>query len=55
MNRPFGEVDIERRMYIVNGWDTKFLVKNNKIYYGEGLFNADSWDFYNSDLAIYNE
>ena len=53
MDRPYGEVDTERRMYVVDGWDTKFSVKNNKVDYGEGLVDADSWEFYNSDLVTY--
>ena len=53
LDRPYGEVDTERRMYVVDGWDTEFSVKNNKVDYGEGLVDADSWEFYNSDLVTY--
>ena len=55
MDRPYGEVDTNRRMYVVDGWDTKFSVKNNKVDYGEGLIDANSWEFYNSDDVTYLE
>lgn len=53
MDRPYGEVDTNRRMYVVDGWDLKFSVKNNKVDYGEGLIDANSWEFFNSDLVTY--
>ena len=53
MDRPYGEVDTNRRMYVVDGWDTQFSVKNNKVDYGEGLVDANSWEFYNSDDVTY--
>lgn len=53
MDRPYGEVDTNRRMYVVDGWDLKFSVKNNKVDYGEGLIDANSWEFYNSDYVTY--
>jgi hypothetical protein len=53
MDRPYGEVDTNRRMYVVDGWDLKFSVKNNKVDYGEGLTDANSWEFFNSDLVTY--
>ena len=55
MDRPYGEVDTSRRMYVVDGWDMKFSVKNNKVDYGEGLIDANSWEFFNSDLVTYLE
>ena len=55
MDRPYGEVDTNRRMYVVDGWDMKFSVKNNKVDYGEGLIDANSWEFFNSDLVTYLE
>ena len=55
MDRPYGEVDINRRMYVVDGWDLKFSVKNNKVDYGNGLVDANSWEFFNSDLVTYLE
>ena len=54
MDRPYGEVDTERRMYVVDGWDTEFSVKNNKVDYGEGLI-ADSEEYYNSDSVTFLE
>ena len=53
MDRPYGEVDTNRRMYVVDGWDLKFSVKNNKVDYGNGLIDANSWEFYNSDYVTY--
>ncbi len=55
MDRPYGEVDPNRRMYVVDGWFSDFSVKNNQVDYGEGLIPADSWEFYNSDDVIYLE
>ena len=55
MDRPYGEVDTNRRMYVVDGWDLKFSVKNNKVDYGEGLVDANSWEYFNSDLVTYLE
>jgi len=55
MDRPYGEVDTNRRMYVVDGWDMKFSVKNNKVDYGNGLIDANSWEFFNSDLVTYLE
>jgi len=31
MDRPYGEVDTNRRMYVVDGWDLKFSVKIIKL------------------------
>ena len=55
MDRPYGERDKEKRMYIVDGVDTKFYVKNNRVDYGEGLINANSEEYYNSDSVIFLE
>ncbi len=55
MDRLYGEVDTSRRMYVVDGWYSDFSVKNNLVDYGEGLVEADSWEFYNSDYVTYLE
>lgn len=53
MDRSYGEIDTKRRMYVVDGWDLKFSVKNNKVDYGSGLVTAKSWEYYNSDYVTY--
>ena len=53
MDRPYGEIDTGRRMYVVDGWDLKFSVKNNKVDYGSGLVEANSWEYFNSDYVTY--
>lgn len=55
MDRPYGEIDTSRRMYVVDGWYSDFAVKNNRVDYGEGLVDADSWEYYNSDYVTYLE
>ena len=55
MDRPYAEVKTRKRMYLVDGVDAKFSVKNNKVDYGEGLLDANSEEFYNSDSVIYLE
>lgn len=55
MDRPYGEVDTSRRMYVVDGWYSDFSVKNNMVDYGQGLVEANSWEFYNSDYVTYLE
>jgi hypothetical protein len=55
MDRPYGEENTNRRMYVVDGWDLKFSVKNNKVDYGSRLIDANSWEFYNSDFVTYLE
>ena len=55
MDRPYGEVDTNRKMYVVDGWNMKFSVKNNKVDYGEGLIDANSGEFFNSKLVTYLE
>ena len=53
MDRPYGEIDTSKRMYVVDGWNMKFSVKNNKVDYGEGLIDANTAEFYNSRLVTY--
>ena len=55
MDRPYGEVDTNKKMYVVDGWNMKFSVKNNKVDYGEGLIDANSGEFFNSKLVTYLE
>ena len=55
MDRPYGEIDREKRMYVVDGEDAEFSVKNNKVDYGEGLLDANSEEFYNSELVTFLE
>ena len=55
MDRPYGEIDTKKRMYIVDGENAKFSVKNNKVDYGEGLIDAKGEEFYNSDSVTYLE
>ena len=55
MDRPYGEVDTNKKMYVVDGWNMKFSVKNNKVDYGEGLIDANSDEFFNSKLVTYLE
>jgi len=55
MDQPYGAVDTNRRMYVVDGWYSDFSVKNNLVDYGNGLVPADSWEYYNSDYVTYLE
>lgn len=55
MDRPYGEVDTSRRMYVVDGWYSDFSVKNNQVDYGEGLVAANSWEYYNASEVTYLE
>ena len=55
MDRPYGEIDTNKKMYVVDGWNMKFSVKNNKVDYGEGLIDANSAEFYNSRLVNFLE
>ena len=55
MDRPYGEKDKEKRMYVVDGADTQFYVKNNRVDYGEGLINANSAEYYNSEYVTFFE
>ena len=55
MDRPYQKKDSEKRMYIVDGEDAQFYVKNNKVDYGEGLIDADSEEYYNSESVTFLE
>ena len=55
MDRPYGEKKKDIRMYIVDGIDFKFSVKNNRVDYGEGLISANSKEYYNSDFVTFIE
>ncbi len=55
MDQPYGAVDTNRRMYVVDGWYSDYSVKNNLVDYGSGLVSADSWEYYNSDYVTYLE
>ena len=55
MDTPYLEKEPEKRIYIVDGVDAQFYVKNNKVDYGEGLIDADSEEFYNSDSVTFLE
>ena len=44
---------MEKRMYVVDGEGTEFSVKNNRVDYGKGLINANSEEYYNSDLVTF--
>lgn len=55
MDRPYGEKDKEKKMYIVDGVDAQFYVKNNRVDYGEGLINANTVEYYNSDSVTFLE
>ncbi len=55
MDQPYGAVDTNRRMYVVDGWYSDYSVKNNLVDYGDGLVPADSWEYYNSDYVTYLE
>ena len=54
MDRPYSEKKPVKRIYIVDGVDAQFYVKNNKVDYGEGLI-ADSEEYYNSDSVTFLE
>ena len=55
MDRPDAETRTKQRMYVVDGLNTTFSVKNNKVDYGEGLIDADNKEFYNSDSVTFLE
>ena len=55
MDKPYGEKSTEKRLYAVDGVGAKFSVKNNKVDYGEGLIEADTNEFYNSELVNFLE
>ena len=47
MDSPYGGKNNDKRMYIVDGFNTTFYVKNNIVDYGEGLINAYNKEYYN--------
>ena len=53
MDRPYLEKKPDKRIYIVDGVDAQFYVKNNKVDYGEGLIDADSVEYYNSNSVTF--
>ena len=55
MDRPYGEKSTEKRLYVVDGAGAEFSVKNNKVDYGEGLIDANTIEFYNSELVNFLE
>ena len=55
MDKPYAESKISRRMFIVDGIDAHFSVKNNKVDYGEGFIDANSEEFYNSESVTFLE
>lgn len=52
MDREYGEIDKNRRMYIVDGWFSDFTVKNNYVDYGNGLIKTVP-EYYNSDNVTF--
>lgn len=52
MDREYGEADISRRMYVVDGWFSDFTVKHNLVDYGSGLEEALP-EYYNSDHVTF--
>ena len=52
MDRPYGEVDTSRRMYVVDGWYSDFSVQHNLVDYGEGLSEAGE-NCYNLDQVTF--
>ena len=55
MDRPYIEGKTEKWMYVVDGIDAQFSVKNNKVDYGEGFLDANSEEFYNSESVTFLE
>lgn len=49
MDQPYGAENTNRRMYVVDGWFSDFIVKSNQVDYGEGLVPADKKYHYNCD------
>ena len=54
MDRPFGEENPDRRMYVVDGWFSDFTVRQNFVDYGDGLTEAKP-EHYNSDAVTFAE
>ncbi len=52
MDREYGEVDTSRRMYVVDGWYTSYVVSGNLVDYGNGLVETIE-DYYNSSGVIF--
>lgn len=52
MDREYGEIDTNRPIYVVDGWDSDFTVKNNYVDYGDGLFKAVQ-KHYNSENVTF--
>lgn len=53
MDQEYGEMDPNRRMYVVDGWFSRFTVKNNQVDYGNGLQDALP-EYYNSDFVTFS-
>ncbi len=53
MDQPYGAEDTSRRMYVVDGWFTDFIVSGNMVDYGEGLIPANQPEHYNSSQVTY--
>ena len=52
MDKPYGD-DEKKRIYVVDGVDAKFSVKNNVVSYGDGLIEANSKELYNSGSVTF--
>ena len=52
MDRPYGEIDTSRRMYVVDGWYSDFKVKQNLVDYGSGLQETTA-EWYHSDQVTF--
>lgn len=52
MDREYGEVNTDRRMYVVDGWFSDFTVKGDRVDYGAGLHDAVA-AYYNSDTMTF--
>lgn len=53
MDQEYGEMDPNRRMYVVDGWFSRFTVKNNQVDYGNGLQDTLP-EYYNSDFVTFS-
>lgn len=52
LDQPYGAVDTNRRMYVVDGWYSRFTVKKNQVDYGSGLRQAERSDYHADDVTI---
>ena len=52
MDRPYGEMDTTRPMYVVDGWYSDLTVKHNLVDYGDGLSEATE-DCYNAKQVTF--